>query len=79
MNNTPSIQQLQSDWFSLHDLDRAAAIRSIHSSGTSIRQIAAQLHKSESTLRHLLIALDAGHQGGPRKDRLWEAGRVQNG
>jgi hypothetical protein len=64
MNNIPSIPQLQSDWINLHDLDRAAAIRSIHSSGISIRQIATQLHKSESSLRHLLIALDA-----PAQDR----------
>jgi len=64
MPKTLSIPQLQSDWINLHDLDRAAAIRSIHSSGISIRQIAAQLHKSESSLRHLLIALDA-----PAQDR----------
>jgi lambda repressor-like predicted transcriptional regulator len=65
MPKTLSIPQLQSDWFNLHDLDRAAAIRSIHSSGISIRQIAAQLHKSESSLRHILTALDA-----PAQDRI---------
>lgn len=64
MKNTLTIPQLQSDWINLHDLDRADAVRSIHGSGISIRQIAAQLHKSESTLRHLLIALDA-----PAQDR----------
>jgi transposase len=79
MNNIPSIPQLQSDWINLHDLDRAAAIRSIHSSGISIRQIATQLHKSESSLRHLLIALDAGHQGGPRKPSRRNRRRLTGG
>jgi|SRR6185503_12957452 len=65
MNNTLSIPHLQSDWTSLDDLDPAAAIRSIHSSGISICQIAAELHKSESSLRHLLIPLDA-----PAQDRI---------
>jgi AraC-like DNA-binding protein len=59
MINTPSISQLQSDWFGFSDLDRASAILTIHQSGIPIRKIAAQLHLSESLLRHLLQALQA--------------------
>jgi hypothetical protein len=56
---TSSISQLQSDWFQLHDLDRAQAIAAIRRSGTSIRQIALGLGFSESNLRHLLLCLEA--------------------
>jgi transposase-like protein len=64
MTNTPSITQLQSDWFGFSDLDRASAILAIHQSGISIRKIAAQLQLSESLLRHLVQALQA-----PSSDR----------
>jgi transposase-like protein len=59
MENTPSIAQLQSDWFRFSDLDRASAVLTITQSGISIRKVAAQLHLSESLLRHLLQALQA--------------------
>src|ERR1019366_8736299 len=57
MTNTSPITQLQSDWFKFADLDRAGAVLAIKQTGTSIRKIAAQLHLSESLLRHLLLAL----------------------
>jgi hypothetical protein len=57
MINIPSVAQLQSDWFKFSDLDRAFAIRAIKQTGISVRKIAAQLHLSESLLRHLLQAL----------------------
>jgi AraC-like DNA-binding protein len=57
MKNTPSITQLQEHWHRLSDLERARAVQAIISrSGLSIRKIAAQLHLSESLLRHLLQA-----------------------
>jgi transposase-like protein len=59
MENTPSIAQLQSDWFRFSDLDRASAVLTINQSGISIRKVAAQLHLSESLLRHLLQAFQA--------------------
>jgi len=59
MTNTPSIVQLQSDWFKLSDLDRASAVLTINQSGISIRKVATQLKLSESLLRHLLYALQA--------------------
>ena len=59
MTNTPSIVQLQSDWFKLSDLDRASAVLTINQSGISIRKVATQLRLSESLLRHLLQALQA--------------------
>lgn len=59
MNNTPSISQLQADWFGFSDLDRARAVLAINQTGISIRRIAAQLQISESLLRHLLQALQA--------------------
>jgi transposase-like protein len=59
MENTSSIAQLQSDWFRFSDLDRASAVLAITQSGISIRKVAAQLHLSESLLRHLLQALQA--------------------
>ncbi len=59
MTNTPSIAQLQSDWFRFSDLERAGAVLAIHRSGISTRKIAAQLQLSESLLRHLLQALRA--------------------
>jgi len=59
MTNTPSIVQLQSDWFVFSDLDRARAVLAIHKTGISIRSVAAHLLLSESLLRHLLQALQA--------------------
>ena len=59
MTNTPSVAQLQSDWFKLSDLDRARAVLTINQSGISIRKVATQLRLSESLLRHLLQALQA--------------------
>ena len=59
MTNTPSIAQLQSDWFKFSDLERAGAVLAISQTGISIRKIAAQLQLSESLLRHLLRALQA--------------------
>lgn len=65
MINTPSTAQLRSDWFGFSDLDRASAVLAIHLSGVSIRGVAAQLHLSESSLRHLLQALKA-----PARDQV---------
>jgi hypothetical protein len=59
MKNTLTTSQLQADWFYLHDLNRAKAVRDLHNSGISIRQIASQLHKPDSSLRRLLEMLDA--------------------
>jgi hypothetical protein len=59
MTNTPSIVQLQSDWFSFSDLDRARAVLAINKTGISTRKVAAHLHLSEPLLRHLLHALQA--------------------
>ena len=60
-----SVADLQSQWHKLPDLDRARAVYEIKQSGVSTRQIALQLHLSESLLRHLLSALLA-----PREDRF---------
>ena len=62
---SPAVAQLQSEWHSLRDLDRARAVDAIKHSGVSTRQIALQLHVSESLLRHLLKALQA-----PIEDRF---------
>ena len=59
MTNTPSIAQLQSDWFKFSDLERAGAVLAIKQTGISTRKVAAQLQLSESLLRHLLQALQA--------------------
>ncbi len=59
MINVSAIAQLQSDWFSFSDLDRASALLVLKQSGISIRGVAAQLHLSESLLRRLLQALKA--------------------
>lgn len=65
MQNVLSMSELQASWINRNDLDRAADVHAIHRSGTSIRQIASQLHKKESSLRRLLRMLDA-----PAVDRL---------
>jgi len=54
-----SVDQLKRDWEQLHPLDRAKAISSLKKSGLSNRQIARQIGRGESTLRHLLLALRA--------------------
>src|ERR1035437_10183374 len=67
---SPAVAKLQSGWHPPPDLDRARAVHAIKQSGVSTRQIALQLHVSESLLRHLLQALQApiedrylAHQG----------------
>jgi len=62
---SPAVAKLQSGWHSLPDLDRARAVHAIKQSGISTREIALQLHVSESLLRHLLQALQA-----PIEDRF---------
>jgi len=59
MNYPSPLAKLKADWPSLHDLDRATAVRSLNKSGMSVRKIASNLKVSESLLRHLVIALDA--------------------
>jgi hypothetical protein len=54
-----SIEQLKQDWDKIHDLDRARSIDAIKRSGTSVRQIAKQIGRSDPLLRHLLTALEA--------------------
>jgi hypothetical protein len=82
MTNTSSIAQLQSDWFKFSDLERASTVLAIKQTGISIRKIAAQLHLSESLLRHLLQALlapicdqDLARQGKISTNQL--AGRAK--
>jgi lambda repressor-like predicted transcriptional regulator len=60
-----TITDLQSKWGTLHDLDRARAVRAIHQSGTSLNELAKALKRSPSLLRHLLKTLQA-----PRVDQL---------
>jgi lambda repressor-like predicted transcriptional regulator len=60
MSTTSSaVADLQSQWHTLHDLDRASAVFAIHRTGTSLRELAKALNCSESLLRHLLAALQA--------------------
>jgi lambda repressor-like predicted transcriptional regulator len=54
-----AISDLQSKWYTLHDLDRAAAVLALTKSGISVRGLADRLHLSESLLRRLLCALQA--------------------
>src|ERR1035438_878283 len=61
----PLVADLQSRWYSLHDLDRAQAVKSIHQSGVSLRALSASLNCSPSLLTHLLQAGQA-----PLEDRL---------
>ena len=66
MSTTSSaVADLQSQWHTLPDLDRAKAVLAIKQSGISTRQIAQHLDCSDSLLRHLLAALQA-----PPADRL---------
>ena len=83
MTNTSSIAQLQSDWFAFSDLDRASGVLAIKQTGISVRSIAAQLHFSESLLRHLLKALlapacdqDLARQGKISTNELLRRGQT---
>jgi len=51
-----AIADLQSRWHTLNDLDRAQAIKVIHQSGVSLRNLASRLNCSPSLLTHLLQA-----------------------
>lgn len=64
-DNSSAISALQTRWKSLHDLDRAQAVRAIRLSGTSLNKLAKAVKRSPSLLRHLLDALDA-----PKADKL---------
>jgi len=66
MKDTPvAISDLSSKWETLHDLDRALAVRAIHRACTSLRALAKELPCSPTLLRHLLKALQA-----PPEDQL---------
>jgi transposase-like protein len=64
-NPSSAAAGLQSQWHTLHDLDRARAVNAIHQAGTSLRELAKTLNCSDSLLRRLLAALQA-----PLADRL---------
>jgi lambda repressor-like predicted transcriptional regulator len=55
----PLVADLQSRWYSLHDLDRAQAVKSIHQSGVSLRALSSFLNCSPSLLTHLLQAIQS--------------------
>jgi hypothetical protein len=59
------ISDLQTSWCSLHDLDRAQAVKIIHQLGVSLRELAPLLNCSPSLLSHLLQAGQA-----PIEDRV---------
>jgi lambda repressor-like predicted transcriptional regulator len=58
-NPSSAVADLQSQWHTLHDLDRARAVYAIHQAGTSLRELAKALNCSDPLLRHLLAALQA--------------------
>ena len=58
-DTSEAISDLQSKWDTLCDLDRARAVRAIHQTGTSLRELAKALKRSPSLLRHLIEALEA--------------------
>jgi DNA-binding transcriptional MerR regulator len=60
-----AVADLQSRWYTLNDLDRAQAVKSIHQSGVSLRKLASFLNCSPSLLAHLLQAGQA-----PLEDRV---------
>ena len=64
-NPSSAAAGLQSQWHTLHDLDRARAVNAIHQAGTSLRELAKTLNCSDSLLRRLRAALQA-----PLADRL---------
>lgn len=51
-----AVADLQSRWYTLHDLDRAQSIKSIHESGMSLKELAPLLNCSPSLLSRLLRA-----------------------
>ena len=63
--NSFAIVYLQSRWDTLNDLDRAQAVKDIHQSGVSLRNLASFLHCSPQLLTHLLQAGQA-----PLEDRV---------
>jgi len=56
------IAQLRSRWADLHDIDRAREIDTIRRSDVSINQIARDLGRSSTLLRHLLLCLEASDE-----------------
>jgi lambda repressor-like predicted transcriptional regulator len=61
-DTSEAISDLQSKWDTLCDLDRARAVRAIHQTGTSFRELAKALKRSPSLLRHLIEALSASRE-----------------
>lgn len=55
----PSVEYLKNNWEHTHPLDRAQAIAAIRRRGKPIRELGRGIGRSDSTLRHLLDALDA--------------------
>jgi transposase-like protein len=60
-----SVDDLRARWGTLHDLDRAEAVKRMSEAGKSIRSLAKELGRSASLLRYLLIAANA-----PSSDRV---------
>jgi lambda repressor-like predicted transcriptional regulator len=84
MTNTSfAIADLQSRWHALNDLDRAKAIKAVHQSGMSLRNLASRLNCSPSLLTHLLQAAQApiedqvlAGQGALSTRALWRAAKA---
>jgi len=84
MTNTSfAIADLQSRWHTLNDLDRAQAIKPIHQSGMSLRNLASRLNCSPSLLTHLMQAAQApiedqvlAGQGALSTRALWRAAKA---
>ena len=72
MIDSSAVTKLQTDWHTLHDLDRARSVNTIIKSGTSLRQLAKALNCSATLLRHLLEAL----QAPPEDRRLAQQGEI---
>jgi lambda repressor-like predicted transcriptional regulator len=60
-----ALADLQSNWHTLHDLDRGRSVFAIHRNGISLRELARKLNCNESLLRRLLKAIQA-----PVEDQL---------
>jgi lambda repressor-like predicted transcriptional regulator len=60
-----TLEDLRARWVSLHDLDRAKAIKGMRDAGNSVRFLAKELGVSEALLRNLLDAAKA-----PLPDRM---------
>jgi lambda repressor-like predicted transcriptional regulator len=78
-----AITDLQSRWHTLNDLDRAQAIKPIHQSGMSLRNLASRLNCSPSLLTHLMQAAQApiedqvlAGQGALSTRALWRAAKA---